>query len=61
MTLDKDVLKWFYLRLIYQYKENPAYDYMRKLRAIIETTPDNQDTSWTATTPEQLYADDWRE
>ena len=61
MTPDKQVLKWFYLRLIYQYKEHPDYDYMRKLRAIIETIPEDQDTNWATTTPKQLYTDDWRE
>lgn len=59
---DKEILEWLYLRLIYQYKENPNYDYMRRFRAVIETIPQDQRTEnlW-YTSPEQLYSDDWRE
>lgn len=36
---DKEFLQWLYERLIYIHKENSAYDYMWKLRAIINATP----------------------
>ena len=32
---DKDFLKWLHERLVHQHKENPMYDYMHRLRAII--------------------------
>lgn len=34
---DKDFLEWLHDRLVYVYKENPGYDYMHRLRAIINS------------------------
>jgi hypothetical protein len=42
---DKEFLLWMWERLIVVYRENPSYDYMRKLRAIAESIPENQVTS----------------
>ena len=39
---DKKFLEWIYNRLLYQYKENPDIDYMRKLKSIIESTDPKQ-------------------
>ena len=36
---DKEFLTWIYHRLQYVYDENPSYDYMRKLKAIIDAMP----------------------
>lgn len=38
---DKEILRWFYGRLTYVHNENPHYDYMIKLKSIIEKMPDN--------------------
>lgn len=59
---DKEFLKWMYQRLAYVHKENPLYDYMHKFRAIIETIPEDQVTSWMGKEyDEKLIEDDWRE
>ena len=39
---DKDFLQWIHDRLEFQYKENPRVDYMLKLKAIINATPEFQ-------------------
>ena len=41
---DKLFLIWIHQRLVYVHKENPLFDYMHRLRAIIETIPNEQDT-----------------
>jgi len=41
---DKDFLFWIHQRLLIVHHENPSMDYMHKLRAIIEITPDTQET-----------------
>jgi hypothetical protein len=41
---DKDFLIWIHNRLTDIHHESPALDYMRKLRAIIQATPDDQET-----------------
>jgi hypothetical protein len=43
---DKEFLQWIYDRLLYVYKENPSYDYMFKLKAIIENYPKDKITNW---------------
>ena len=42
--LDKEFLTWLKQRLVNQYKENPNVDFVRKLAAIIEATPEDQFT-----------------
>lgn len=42
---DKEFLQWIHDRLKYVHKENPGYDYMHKLRAIIEVIPEEQMTA----------------
>ena len=37
---DKQFLGWIHDRLLHVYKENGYMDYMHKLRAIIEATPE---------------------
>jgi hypothetical protein len=41
---DKQFLAWLHERLQYVHKEDPHFDYMHKLRAIIKNTPDDQTT-----------------
>ena len=36
---DKAFLIWLHQRLVHVHKEDPFYDYMWKLRSIIEATP----------------------
>ena len=36
---DKEFLQWIYDRLIHVYKENKNYDYMHKLKEIIDKYP----------------------
>ncbi len=38
MTTDKEHLQWIFDRLVNVHKENPNYDYMNRLKKIIETT-----------------------
>ena len=33
---DKEFLQWIYDRMVHQYNENPLYDYMHKLKAIVD-------------------------
>jgi hypothetical protein len=39
---DKLFLKWLHERLEHVHAENPLYDYMHKLRAIINATPEDK-------------------
>lgn len=39
---DREFLIWLHKRLEYVHKENPLVDYMHKLRAIIEATPEGK-------------------
>lgn len=48
---DKQFLQWIYFRLQHRHDENPNADYMHKLRAIIEATPDSQVTPNRASHP----------
>lgn len=41
---DKEFLQWIHDRLANVHDENPAVDYMWKLRAIIEATPEGRIT-----------------
>jgi hypothetical protein len=41
---DKDFLLWLYHRLIYVHDEDKDYDYMLKLKAIIDATPEDKVT-----------------
>jgi hypothetical protein len=41
---DKLFLEWLHERLEHQHGENPMVDYMHKLRAIINTTPEDKIT-----------------
>jgi len=41
---DKEFLQWIHDRLVHIHEENMNYDFMYKLRAIIETIPDEQET-----------------
>ncbi len=41
---DKAFLEWIHARLEFIHGENPAVDYMHNLRAIIEATPEDQET-----------------
>jgi len=41
---DKEFMIWIHERLVGIYGENPLYDYMHKLRAIIKDIPPEQDT-----------------
>jgi len=50
---DKQFLGWIHDRLLYVYKENGYMDYMHKLRAIIEATPEGQTTPNVASYKEQ--------
>jgi len=36
---DKEFLTWIYERLQFVYNENPLYDYMHRLEAVIEACP----------------------
>lgn len=57
---DKEFLTWIYQRMVYVYKENPLYDYMHRLRWIIDATPDTQVTNYRKDL-EDLVEDDWRD
>ncbi|QEM41493.1 hypothetical protein SEA_FORZA_24 [Gordonia phage Forza] len=39
---DHDFLQWIHDRLVHHYGENDHYDYMWRLRAIIEATPEGR-------------------
>lgn len=41
---DKAFLQWLHDRLELVHNENPSYDYMWKLRAVIKTIPEDQDS-----------------
>ena len=41
---DKEFLQWIYNRLVYVHNENELFDYMHKLKAIIEVMPGDQET-----------------
>lgn len=41
---DKQFLTWIHERLVHVYHEDNHIDYMWKLRAIIQTTPEDQTT-----------------
>ena len=41
---DKQFLQWIHDRMVEIHGENRLYDFMYKLRAIIETIPDEQET-----------------
>lgn len=45
METDKEFLQWLHDRLEFVYKENPLYDYMHRLRAIIKEYDDNKKTT----------------
>ncbi|QDM56496.1 hypothetical protein PP996_gp70 [Gordonia phage SheckWes] len=40
---DREVLKFLHDRLIYIHGENDLFDYMWRLRAIIQATPEDQE------------------
>ncbi len=42
---DKDFLKWLHERLHHKYGEDLNLDYMIKIQAIIDNTPDDQITN----------------
>lgn len=42
---DRDFLIWIHERLRHVHGECPLFDYMHKLRAIIEVTPPNKETA----------------
>lgn len=46
---DKDIkhLTWIYERLIHVHKENPNYDYMIRLKQIVDESKDSSDISKT--------------
>lgn len=44
METDREILCWFHQRLVYLHKESPLYDYMHRLRWIIQSM-DNKKTS----------------
>ncbi|MEE9532697.1 MAG: hypothetical protein V3W52_17095 [Syntrophobacteria bacterium] len=46
---DKEFLGWIHERLQHIHGETPNFDYMHKLRSIIETTPADQETPNMAT------------
>lgn len=39
METDREVLLWFHQRLVHQHKEGYLFDYMHRLRWIIQSTP----------------------
>lgn len=43
---DKEFLNWIHDRLEHVHKENRLYDYMYRLRAITESTPEEKTTPW---------------
>ena len=43
-TTDKQFLRWIHQRLQHHHGENPWYDYMHKLRCIIDRVPEDQVT-----------------
>ena len=45
---DKDFLQWLHDRLVIQHGEDPRFDYMYKLRAIINKTSEGKETPNTA-------------
>ena len=52
---DREFLKWIHGRLIEVHGENENFDYMWKLRSVIEATDVNQETASTCmTTYKQL-------
>ena len=53
---DRDFLKWIHERLKYVHKENPLVDYMHKLRAVISTTPESQESQNTGNSFEEIDA-----
>jgi len=44
MISDKEFLQWIHDRLCFVHNENVNYDYMHKLRAIIESTNEKKFT-----------------
>lgn len=44
VVTDRDFLIWLHERLVRAYNENSNYDYMHKLRSIIEATPKDRVT-----------------
>lgn len=46
---DRQFLIWIHERLEHIHNENPCYDYMHKLRALIKTTPKRKETPNLAT------------
>jgi hypothetical protein len=43
---DREFLSWLHTRLTVIHGEDPNYDYMHKLRAIISATPEDKDTPY---------------
>jgi hypothetical protein len=43
---DKDFLQWILDRLVHVHNENPHVDYILKLQAIVDITPEEQYTSF---------------
>lgn len=43
---DKDLLNWIAARLIHRYGESEFADFIHKLRAIANATPQEKDTKW---------------
>jgi hypothetical protein len=41
---DREYLTWLHERLEHVHGESPLYDYMHKLRAIIQATPEDRET-----------------
>ena len=57
---DREFLQWVHDRMVFRYGENPAVDYMHKLRAVIAATSPDKSTpnvcsSWPEG-PEQMEA-----
>lgn len=51
---DRDFLIWLHQRLVYAYNENANFDYMWKLRSIIDATPKDQITPIGSKTIEEI-------
>jgi len=43
---DKEFLQWIFDRLEQVHKENKNFDYMHKLKAIVEGTDKDKNTRW---------------
>lgn len=59
---NKEFLQWIHDRLVHKHWENPDYDYMHRLRDIIEATPEYQPvtTSFVQVVPDKCDRIVWR-